>query len=158
MYDVLDVSRYVINYSNEKGYCVSNLKLQKLLYFIQAYFLVKMNNPCFHERIEAWNFGPVVPKAYHEFKIFGCADIPPIKTYTTIDSSTSEFKFETKVFSKELIGIEHRSYIDRIIDNFKDYAASDLVYITHHQRPWKDAFSRGQNTEITKDSIRSYFI
>lgn len=39
-YDVLEVCRHVINYSNEKEYGISNLKLQKVLYFIQAYFLI----------------------------------------------------------------------------------------------------------------------
>lgn len=38
-YDVLEVSRHIINYSNRMRYGVSNLKLQKLLYFVQAYFL-----------------------------------------------------------------------------------------------------------------------
>ena len=40
-YKVLDVCRHVINYSNEHDYGISNLKLQKVLYFIQAYFLYK---------------------------------------------------------------------------------------------------------------------
>ena len=40
-YKVLDVCKYVIDYSNEKEYGISNLKLQKILYFIQAYFLIK---------------------------------------------------------------------------------------------------------------------
>ena len=39
-YDVLEVCRHVINYSNEQDYGISNLKLQKVLYFIQAYFLI----------------------------------------------------------------------------------------------------------------------
>ena len=39
-YDVLEVCRHVINYSNEKEYGISNLKLQKVLYFIQSYFLI----------------------------------------------------------------------------------------------------------------------
>lgn len=64
MYNVLDVCRYVINYSNDKDYDISNLKLQKLLYFIQAYFLINKNETCFNETIEAWDFGPVIPKAY----------------------------------------------------------------------------------------------
>ena len=39
-YRVLDVCRHVINYSNKHDYGISNLKLQKVLYFIQAYFLI----------------------------------------------------------------------------------------------------------------------
>lgn len=41
VYSVLDVSRHIINYSEEKDYGVSNLKLQKLLYFVQAYFMLE---------------------------------------------------------------------------------------------------------------------
>lgn len=52
-YKVLDVCRYVIDYSNEKEYGISNLKLQKILYFIQAYFLIKQpSRCCFDDRIE----------------------------------------------------------------------------------------------------------
>lgn len=57
MYSVLDVARYVVARSNRAG-AISNLKLQKVLYFIQAEFLVVQNMPCFAEQIEAWDFGP----------------------------------------------------------------------------------------------------
>ena len=52
-YNVLDVCRHVINYSNENDYGISNLKLQKVLYFIQAYFVTnkKDHAPCFDEKI-----------------------------------------------------------------------------------------------------------
>lgn len=57
MNNALDVARYVINYSNEKEYGISNLKLQKVLYFIQACYLISdlEQGPCFSERIEAWD-------------------------------------------------------------------------------------------------------
>ena len=45
MYSALDVARYIIWYCEEKKYIVSNLKLQKILYFIQAKFLVEKNTP-----------------------------------------------------------------------------------------------------------------
>ena len=51
MNNVLDVCRYIINYSNKKDYVISNLKLQKILYFTQAFFLMNKENgePCFTE-------------------------------------------------------------------------------------------------------------
>ena len=57
IYDVLDVCRHIINYSEKEDYGVSNLKLQKLLYFVQAYFMLEKKDhaPCFHEKIEAWD-------------------------------------------------------------------------------------------------------
>ena len=86
-YNVLDICRHIINYSDEKDYGVSNLKLQKLLYFVQAYFMLekKDHTPCFHEKIEAWDFGPVVPEAYQEWAKYGSCDIPLIESYMVID-------------------------------------------------------------------------
>lgn len=54
MYDALEVSQYIIDYCREKKYCMSNLKLQKVLYYVQAEFLVVTNKPCFKDKIEAW--------------------------------------------------------------------------------------------------------
>ena len=51
-YNVLEICRHVINYSNEKDYGISNLKLQKVLYFIQAYFLISTPDRCFNEKIK----------------------------------------------------------------------------------------------------------
>ena len=58
MYKAIDVARHIINYSNEKRYGISNLKLQKLLYMVQAYYLVKTDEhkPCFDDPILP-NFG-----------------------------------------------------------------------------------------------------
>ena len=60
-YSVIDISKYVVCYSNKKNYGITNLRLQKILYFIQAYFLKIKKEPCFKENMEAWDFGPVVP-------------------------------------------------------------------------------------------------
>ena len=70
-YNVLGVSRYIINYCNENYYLISNLKLQKILYFVQAFFLEAKNEECFREEIEAWDFGPVVPEVYREYRKYG---------------------------------------------------------------------------------------
>ena len=73
MYRALDVAKYVIERCNKMGYPISNLKLQKILYFIQAEFLVAFDEQCFQEDIEAWNFGPVVPEVYRDEVIDLCA-------------------------------------------------------------------------------------
>ena len=56
MYRALDVAEYVIRKANAIDDPISNLKLQKILYFIQAEFLITKNRPCFREEIEAWGF------------------------------------------------------------------------------------------------------
>lgn len=157
MYDVLDVSRYVINYSNKKGYGISNLKLQKLLYFIQAAFLTsEIGKACFNERIEAWDFGPVVPIAYREFKHFGSSNIPEIKSIIKFDG---EDIWDSHIvpFDDSIISEGHKNSINEIIDTFKDYSATDLVTLTHNQSPWLDAYAVCRNNEISLDSIKEYF-
>ena len=157
-YKVIDVCRHVINYSNEQDYGVSNLKLQKLLYFIQAYFLTnkKDNTPCFDEKIEAWDFGPVVPEAYRQYKQYGSGDIPTIKSYILFDADDI-WNSKRVGFTDNIIKDEDKSLIDKVIDKFADYSATDLVSLTHRQSPWINAYAPHQYNEITIDAIREYF-
>ena len=139
-YKVLDVCKYVINYSNQKDYGISNLKLQKILYFVQAYFLIsEPSRCCFEEKIEAWDFGPVVPKAYREYKQFGSSDIPDTGDNINIISD------------------EDQKLIRTVIEKFADYSVTDLVSLTHNQSPWIDAYIPCMNREITPEAIREYF-
>jgi uncharacterized phage-associated protein len=157
-YNVLDVCRHVINYSNENDYGISNLKLQKVLYFIQAYFVTskKDHAPCFDEKIEAWDFGPVVPEAYHEYKQYGSGDIPTIESYISFDE-TDIWKSKRIVFNDDVISDEDKVLINKVVDKFSDYSATDLVLLTHRQSPWIDAYVPHQNNEITLNAIRKYF-
>lgn len=139
MYSAMDVAKYVIDYSNKSNYAISNLKLQKILYFIQANFLVNLDKACFYEDIEAWNFGPVVPSVYYKYKVFGSSNI-------SSNESTNE-KFL----------LNDRKLIEIMIDECSKYSASQLVDITHNQRPWKNAYRRGANNIITNESILEYF-
>lgn len=158
MYNVLDVARYVINYSNERGYGVSNLKLQKLLYFIQAYFLTATddNRPCFKDKIEAWDFGPVVPNAYREFRQYGSGNIPTIESYVVFDNKNI-WNSHREVYNPNVIACDDRKMIASVVDEFSRYSASGLVDLTHRQAPWRDAYQRFANSEITIDAIRGYF-
>lgn len=140
MYNALMIARYIVNYCSEHNSTVSNLKLQKMLYFVQAEFLVDKGEPCFLERIEAWDFGPVVPEVYRAYKVYGSANIP-----NGFLEKSSQIKSDDK------------NRIDAIVDQCMQYSASQLVEITHHQSPWVEAYRRGWNNEITLDSIESYF-
>ena len=52
---------------------------------------------------------------------------------------------------------EDKALIDKVIDKFADYSATDLVSLTHRQSPWIDAYAPYQNNEITIKAIREYF-
>lgn len=141
-YNVLTVCRHIIKFSNEKDYGISNLKLQKILYFVQAYFLLKKDDhsPCFAEKIEAWDFGPVVPEAYREYERFGSGDIPTIM-----------------VDEDDAVSDDDKALIDIVVGFFADYSATDLVSVTQEQSPWINAYNPFQKNEITTDAIRRYF-
>jgi uncharacterized phage-associated protein len=62
------VADYFINFSHEVGDPISNLKLQKLLYYAQAWHLALYDSSLFPERIQAWVHGPAVPPVYRRFK------------------------------------------------------------------------------------------
>lgn len=141
MYRVLDIARYVIERSRDTDKTISNLKLQKILYFIQAEFLVTKNQPCFAEEIQAWDFGPVVPDVYYAYRVFGSANIPCIG----------------KSRVSQIISSEDKKILNGIIDECSKYSASELVEITHNQSPWGKAYKPGQNNEITPESIKKYF-
>lgn len=152
---VLDVCRYVIEYSNDKKYGISNLKLQKVLYFIQAYFLIEKDEPCFDERIEAWDFGPVVPVAYHEYKMFGSTNIPTMHSYLHYGSNI--WDVERRQYGKCNLKKNDQELINNVVDMFADYSATDLVRLTHNQDPWREAYVPYENNEITINSIKEYF-
>ena len=142
MYRALDVARYIIKRCHMQQKSISNLKLQKILYFVQAEFFVTTGRKCFSDAIEAWDFGPVVPEVYHHYKAYGSANIPIFK---------SLFNLEPEISS------EDKEIMDGIIDECSKYSASALVQITHNQAPWKNNYERGWNNEIPCDEIKEYF-
>ena len=141
MYRALTVARYIIERCNSQNRTISNLKLQKILYFVQAEFLVAKGYPCFSEEIEAWDFGPVVPEVYQEYKFFGGANIPVIG----------------RSFRPILVSDDDQELIDGIVDECAKYSASALVEITHKQAPWKKAYRPGYSNVIPKKSIQEFF-
>lgn len=148
--------RYII--VRKKDYGISNLKLQKILYFIQAYFMLEKQDhtPCFYEKIETWGFGPVVPKAYKVYARFGSCDIPIIESDMDIYKDESWDTYGLRYYDG-IIEDYDKELIDRVIDKFADYSATDLVSLTQCQAPWMDAYNPYQNNEITTDAIRNYF-
>lgn len=156
-YKVLDVAHYVIHYSNQKNYGVSNLKLQPLLYFIQAYFLIQKSEPCFDDPIQAWEIGPVVPRVYQEYKQYPSSNIPEVKFYITLNKN-NPWDVQKVKFDDTIISDRDKASINLIIDHYKDYAGSDLSHLACLQKPWLDAYSSLQSNIISNSVIRDFFL
>lgn len=141
MYKALDIARYIIERCNNMNLAINNFKLQKILYFIQAEFLVSKNEPCFIEEIQAWDFGPVVPTVYYAYRMFGGSNIPCV------------IKFRTA----QMISLKDKKLLNNVIDECAKYSTSTLTEITYNQTPWISVYRSGQNNEIPKESIKKYF-
>ncbi len=138
MLSCYDVAQYFLAKTDEDaGDLMSNLKLQKLVYYAQGCALALLDKPLFPEHIEAWTHGPVVPALYHEYKSHGSDAIPPpqILDFAQYDPETREL-------------------LDEVYAVYGQFAAWKLRNMTHQDPPWCDT-PEGQ--EITHDTLRAYF-
>lgn len=129
MYEALDVARYVINRSIELGYPVTNIKLQKLLYFIQKEFIKERGEGCFKEPIVNWRHGAVVEEVYDEYKKYQDVKIKSRQdSYYEIEVDEDfQFYYGLKEFNKEVIVREDRLLIDTVIEDYKEVETWDMV-------------------------------
>jgi uncharacterized phage-associated protein len=137
------IADYFIWLANETGSYVSNLKLQKLLYYAQAWYLAIYGKPLFDEDFEAWIHGPVIPTLYDHYQNFGWKPI-----FQDVEAPT--FSEEIQDFLEELSEV----YFGR--DGF------ELEQMTHIEEPWIQArgnisLDEPSNAIISKESMREYF-
>ncbi len=137
----LDVAQYVITEALNKGYPVSNLKLQKMLYFIQGVMLVNYGRPAFEDRIEAWQYGPVVPEVYFAYSSYGATPILLNYNYDKIN-----------------LNDEERTAANIVINSFLKTPAFALVNETHKvNSPWYEAYHSSSDNIISNKSVLQYF-
>lgn len=141
MADVKAISSYFITRSSELNENdLTNLKLQKLLFYAQAESLKNKGTTLFNDPIEAWSYGPVVKSVYHWLK--GCGAYP----ITTFD-------IETDISS---LSEKDKGYLSEIWENYSKYSAIYHVKKTHADgSPWHKAFDGQLNSVIPTESIKN---
>lgn len=118
---------------------ITNLKLQKILYFAQAAFVSINDDALFADKIEAWKYGPVIKVIYDEFKVNGNQPIENGGSVPEMEESTMNF-------------------LNSIWEIYGKFSAAELVEITHSHKPWKQAFFEGKDGgEITVDALKAYY-
>ena len=133
-----DVAQYLLAKADEDaGDLISNLELQKLVYYAQGFALAVLDGPLFPEPIEAWTHGPVVPVLYHEYKGFGSGPIP-----------------SPKVLDFAKYPLDTRALLDEVYATYGQFAAWKLREMTHQEPPWRDT---PPGEEITRAALRAYF-
>jgi len=139
MLNCYDVANYFLAQQDESaGDLISNLKLQKLVYYAQGFHLAIYVRPLFPEAIAAWTHGPVVPELYEYCQKYGNGAIP---CPTEID------------FTR--YGEETRSLLDEVYSVFGQFSAWKLSNMTQAESPWQAASST--HSLITHRSMKDYF-
>lgn len=142
-----DVAEFFLAYANESGEQITNLKLQKLVYYAQAWHLANFHKPLFEADFQAWVHGPVIPELYRRYKERGSS---PIITELKIEDVRNRFDETTSEFLTEVASI------------YMPSGAYELELMTHIETPWINArkgFDADQQCEtiIPKEAMETYY-
>ena len=119
----------------EIGDTISNLKLQKLLYYAQGFSLAINNKTLFEEDVVAWEHGPVVKEVYDIYSQYSSNAIPV---------PDAEVRLTT----------EERELITNVWNVYGQFSAWRLRDMTHNETPWK---STARNTAISHEKLKTFF-
>lgn len=138
-YNAIDIAKKIICKTDvEHGDTLSNLKLQKLLYYMQGFHLAFFDEPFFNESIEAWTYGPVVPVVFQEFKKYKKDSINPDNYHDDLVLTDDE-----------------QQMFDMVYSEYNRYSAVALMNMTHTEGPWKN---HGIGDVITNEELRAFFL
>ncbi|CAM8505744.1 TPA: Panacea domain-containing protein [Morganella morganii] len=142
MLTCFDVADYFLSRcDDESGDTISNMKLQKLVYYAQGFSLALLGHPLFENKIEAWMHGPVVPDLYHQYKSHGNCALPA-------PESVDESKFSE----------DELDLLNEVWDVFGQFSAWKLRNMTHEESPWKGNYVEGVGgSEIPLEDMAEYF-
>jgi len=118
MASVFDLAKYILSITDK----ITTMKLQKLVYYSQAWSVTLHDEPIFDEPVRAWSDGPVVRELFLQHK--GMWDID----YQHLP-----------IGDPEVLTPQQKDIVDRVIEKYGDLDAEDLSIKTHHEDPWKNA-------------------
>lgn len=138
-----EAADHLIALAHRRGETVNHLKLEKLLYYAQAWHLAHYDEPLFHATFEAWSSGPVIPAIYYRFKEFGISPLPVPTELPKLQPETAKF-------------------LDEIADDYLPFSEWELEWQVHSEAPWRNA--RGSldvaelcRNEVSEDDMRAYY-
>lgn len=143
---IVDIAIFFLKVvDRESGSTITPLKLQKLLYYAQGYYLAINNRELFSEDFQAWAHGPANVEIYNKYKIFGSSSIP---------DTTEEI---SSLLTENII-----NFLYDVWNTFGIYDGKYLETLTHQEDPWINArkgYAPGEkcNVVITKESMKIFF-
>lgn len=137
------VADFFVRFSRERGDGVSNLKLQKLLYYAQGWYLALNREPLFDDELQAWMHGPAQRQVCGRFKRW---------SWNPIEADIPDPKLSDDV-------ADHLIEVYEVYGRFSPW---ELERMTHSEAPWREARGDLHDSEpseelISKKSMRRYF-
>lgn len=140
MHDAIKVANYILSFSeNQLNNPITNLQLQKILYYVQGMSLRLFKKQMFSNEIEAWRYGPVIPDVYYWFNNNSSDAI------TGVSSEINDF------MPQEI------ELINQVVTQLVYIDPWDLVRKTHSEEPWKKNYYPGVNNKISEYDMEEYF-
>lgn len=138
-FKALDIARKILSRVDvEHGDTISNLKLQKLLYYVQGFHLASFGHALFEEDMIAWTYGHVVPEVYDTYK-----------KYRRRDINTAGITDDVILLPQE------EALFDKVYLEYSRYSAVALMQMTHAAGPWRN---HQVGDILPKDEIRNFFL
>ena len=133
----------------DEGKYVTQMKLQKMLFFAQGYHLSRFGVPLIKETFQAWKYGPVVPNIYQDFKLYGSSPI----------TDTNYLSFSRGFLEVATLDAKAQDAIDYTWEITKNTTASSLSNWTHQPgTPWDKVYNPIETDKVIDNGlIKSYF-
>ena len=146
----LIATAFVARSIKEEKY-LTQMKLQKMVYFAHGYHLAKYGTPLIDEQVQAWKFGPVIPKIYADYKLYG----------SDLIIDTQYLSVPYKLMEKELSSLSAtaKDAIEYTWETTKNLSTAKLSGWTHEPgSPWAQVYNEhDRETVINNDIIQQYF-
>jgi uncharacterized phage-associated protein len=152
LYSPKSIANYFLDLAENSGEAISPMKLQKLVYYAHGWYAGHTGAPLINESVEAWQYGPVIPSLYHEFKEIGAGDI-----------STKAMHFDGVELSEVPVPTDPalRQFLDNIWASYGQFTGLRLSEMTHASNsPWDQTWKAAagmRGVDIPLDKIKAYF-
>jgi uncharacterized phage-associated protein len=142
MYTPGAVANWLIAKAKETNTPLDHMQLQKLIYFAHGKYLAKYGRALVNEPAEAWQFGPVFPSVYHEYKKFGAGTIPlgingMMRELGVSGENPSELVFTVNTISHE--DVQTNTMLEDVWQIYSQKTGkelSDMTHKKHKDNPW----------------------
>ena len=148
MYDARDLANLMLDQADDLGFGLSNMSINKLLYFLVGTYLADYSQSLMRDEFEAWDYGPVVPRVYSCFKHHGSGQVTSrANRYDPVTQKLYYVEYQ--------IDADHIAYSNYIVSAYGRFDAYHLSCLSHETgTAWSNAYKQGKLKERTHSIIK----